>query len=308
MGCLMIKNRGKIKDPTHRAIGGASDHESIPAGDCRRGQVTMTITGHRGGRGQHNLIFKISILVFCIAVSKSLFIMTEQNETPTWLPISRVWFLEPLSQSGETWKRRLKTVISSAKDEIDRVTTRTQKNEVKLSKDLTKAKGDIKIYKRKMENLKKANENLKNELESKDDKVNTATLASFINEMNSEHYHKTIEENRKQISALKDLLLKQKENTATDEKHKYNLILTELNALKLSYNAVKKANETAMNEKEELKKRILELAEENIKAEQDSEKIRVLLEDEKKTTERLKMNLRTIAQQLNIPLDFLFLE
>ena len=303
----MIKNRGKNKDPTHRTIGGASDHESIPAGDCRRGQVTMTITGHRG-RGQHNLIFKISILVFRVTVSKSLFIMTEQNEIPRWLPILPMWFNEPLSQSGETWKRRLKTVISSAKDEIDRVTTRTQKNEVKLSKDLTKAKGDIKIYKRKMENLKKANENLKNELESKDDKVNTATLASFINEMNSEHYHKTIEENRKQISALKDLLLKQKENTATDEKHKYNLILTELNALKISYNAVKKANETAMNEKEELKKRILDLAEENIKAEQDSEKIRALLEDEKKTTETLKMNLRTIAQQLNMPLDFLFLE
>ena len=246
--------------------------------------------------------------MFRVTVSKSLFIMTEQNEIPRWLPILPMWFHEPLSQSGETWKRRLKTVISSAKDEIDRVTTRTQKNEVKLSKDLTKAKGDIKIYKRKMENLKKANENLKNELESKDDKVNTATLASFINEMNSEHYHKTIEENRKQISALKDLLLKQKENTATDEKHKYNLILTELNALKISYNAVKKANETAMNEKEELKKRILDLAEENIKAEQDSEKIRALLEDEKKTTETLKMNLRTIAQQLNMPLDFLFLE
>lgn len=223
-------------------------------------------------------------------------------EYPSWVPKSiNEWLEDPENSSGETWIERINAVINCAKTEMRRL-----KHELKISKVL------IRGHENELEKLVKELREKNRILTEENNRSNNTFLASFINEMNSKVEDKNRTEDKNKIKVLRELLLAQKEKTTKvfaekrETIHNYDLTLSELNLLKLSYKDLEKDKETIMREKEEIKKRFLSISDEKVKSDLDCAKVRKRLQEEVKTTDELKFSLRTLAQQLNIPVDLLF--
>ena len=271
------------------------------------------------------------------------FIMSSQTYIPSWLPDSvSEWFIEPESESGEKfrvtiWSSRIKSVISFAKQEIDKLTNDFQKREDKLRKELEYAKEtikcdtktirsdrermnnergshsshvnalqrnnvslrmDIESMKEQIKDLKRKNVSLTLDLESK--KKETNASMDIINTEQDER-----KEFKRKILVLVDHLSTQKKKTAKivsemkEQKHKNHLVSIELSKLKASHKKMEKVKELITSQKEDVEKRNMLLEEEKSNALQNCEDAKKQLEDEIKTSEHLKNSLRAIAQQGN---------
>lgn len=242
--------------------------------------------------------------------------MASQISYPTWIPTLLVrsmkkWFDEPLATSGLTWMNRVLAIIRCARNEIERVQKSNDKLKDKVGLMKDEMKGHMAVIKRQGDSI--LDLRIKNEaLKGENNKKNNTFLASFINEANSEHYNKARHEDKEKLKTMRELFLSQKEKTSKaiaekeDDKYKYDMMRMEFTALKLSYNNLEKNKEAAIFEKMELMKRNQELTEEKTNAEQNCENIKKRLEEEMRTNVSLKMKMTSLAQQLNIPIKFLF--
>lgn len=184
---------------------------------------------------------------------------------PSWLPKSVAeWFVVPESESGDTWDHkalralrltvwgnRIKSVISCANQEIDKLSNDFRKREKGLRKELGQAKDSIKSYKStirvkdeklisvktkhsvetevlerkndrlkldiaamkwQISELKRKNVELTQELEAKKEKHSASFLSSFIRIVDAEQDERTVLKNK--IIAMEDVLSSQKEKTA----------------------------------------------------------------------------------------------
>ena len=287
--------------------------------------------------------------------------MSSQTSIPSWLPDSvSEWFIEPESESGDTWDHdvlrklrvtiwssRIKSVISFAKQEIDKLTNDFRKREDRLRKELQcaeeKIKSDtlaIRFQRERMNNelgshlshvnaLKRKNVNLRLDIESMKEEIKdlkrknvnlVLDLESKKEEVNASMDIVNTEQNererdlKKKILVLVDHLLSGKEKTAKvvskmkEQKHKNDLVLMELSKLKVSHKKMEKVKDSITRQKEDLEKRNMLLEEEKSNAVQNCEDAKKQHEDEIKTSEHLKNSLRALAQQLNIPSDFFYFE